>query len=44
VEISARRVDVAASIVKFTGRVECDTLKANAMIAQSYTPGAGNLW
>jgi hypothetical protein len=37
-------VDVAAGIAKFTGRVECDTLKANAMIAQSYTPGAGNVW
>jgi hypothetical protein len=44
VEISAGRVGVAAGIAKFTGRVECDTLKANAVIAQSYTPGAGNVW
>ena len=43
-EISAGRVDVVAGIAKFTGRVECDTLKANAAIAQSYTPGAGNVW
>lgn len=43
VEISAGRVDVAAAIAKFTGMVECDTLKANAVVAQSYTPGAGNV-
>jgi len=35
---------VAARIAKFTGLVECDTLKANAVIAQSYTPLAGNIW
>lgn len=27
-----------------TGRVACDTLKANAVIAQSDTLGAGNVW
>lgn len=35
---------VAAGIAKFMGLVECDTLKANAAIAQSYTHGAGNVW
>jgi len=41
---SLLELDVAAGIAKFTGLVECDTLKANAVIAQSYTPGAGNVW
>jgi hypothetical protein len=42
--IALLELDVAVGIAKFTGLVECDTLKANAVIAQSSTPGAGNVW
>jgi uncharacterized protein involved in type VI secretion and phage assembly len=43
-EISAGSVEVNAGRAKFTGMVECDTLKANSVISSSYTPGAGNIW
>lgn len=32
-----------AGTSKFDGVVQCDTLVANSVVAQSYTPGAGNI-
>ena len=43
VELTAGSVRVDAGIAKFSGVVQCDTLVANAVVAQSYTPGAGNI-
>jgi hypothetical protein len=36
------RADTA--MLKVSGVVQCDTLIANAVVAASYTPGAGNLY
>ena len=43
-EFSAATVKLNAGAVIAGGLVKCDTLQANAVIAASYTPGAGNLW
>ena len=43
VEVTAGSVRVAAGMSKFDGVVQCDTLVANSVVAQSYTPGAGNI-
>ncbi len=42
--IAAGQVTVDAGMVKASGVVQCDTLIANAVVAASYTPGAGNIW
>jgi hypothetical protein len=42
IKASAGQVSVAASMAKFDGVVQCDTLVANSVVAASYTPGAGN--
>jgi uncharacterized protein involved in type VI secretion and phage assembly len=51
VKISAAKVDVSAGMVnvdtgfaKFSGVVKCETLISTAVVASSYTPGAGNIW
>ena len=43
-EISASMITVNAPTTQFSGTVQADTLIANAVVANSYTPGAGNLW
>lgn len=43
VEISAGEVTVNAGLLKSSGVVQCDTLISNAVIASSYSPGAGNV-
>jgi len=37
-------VKVDAAIADFSGIVKCDVLQANTVVAQTYTPGAGNVW
>lgn len=44
VRVEAATVEVAAANARFTGIVQCETLIANAVVAASYTPGAGNIW
>ncbi len=44
VEINAAIVSVDASVSKFNGIVQCDTLVSNNVVSASYTPGAGNIW
>jgi len=44
IEIDASTLTVNAGIAKFSGVVQAETLVANAVVANSYTPGAGNLW
>ena len=44
VEISATVITVNAGLAKFSGAVQSETLITNSVIAQSYTPGAGNVW
>lgn len=43
VQVSAGAVTVDAGMSRFSGVVQCDTLIASAVVAQSYTPGAGNI-
>jgi hypothetical protein len=43
-EINASVVTVNAAMAKFSGVVQTDTLIANSVVANSYTPGAGNIW
>lgn len=42
-KIRAPQVTVQAGSAEFTGVVKCGTLIADAVIASSYTPGAGNI-
>lgn len=44
VKVSAGMVKIDAGLVDCTGMVKCATLKADAVISSSYTPGAGNVW
>lgn len=44
VEVSAAMVTVNASLSRFSGVVQTDTLIANAVVSASYSPGAGNIW
>jgi phage baseplate assembly protein V len=43
VKVEASAVEINASMAKFSGVVECDTLITNSVVSSSYTPGAGNL-
>lgn len=43
-EIDAGMVTVNASMSKFSGAVQCDTLISNTVISGSYLTGIGNLW
>ena len=44
VEVTAGQVDVKAAMSTFSGVVKCDVLKATTVVAETYTPGAGNVW
>jgi uncharacterized protein involved in type VI secretion and phage assembly len=44
VEVNADLVNVNATISKFSGVVQCDTLLSNSVVSQSYAPGPGNIW
>jgi phage baseplate assembly protein gpV len=44
VQVSAGMVTIDAGMTSATGVVKCDTLIANAVVAASYAPGAGNIW
>jgi hypothetical protein len=44
VEISTGMLTVNAAMTKFSGTIQSDTLIANSVMANSYTPGAGNIW
>jgi len=44
VEVRAGMVDVNATLSKFSGIVQCDTLVSNSVVSASYSPGAGNVW
>lgn len=43
-EISAAMLTVNAGMSKFSGVVQADTVITNAIVATTYTPGAGNIW
>ena len=43
-ELSSGIVYVNAGMARFGGVVQTDTLIATSVVAQSYTPGAGNVW
>ena len=43
VTIAAAQIRLDAGIVRVSGVVTCDVLQANAIVAASYTPGAGNI-
>lgn len=44
IEISGGLITLDGGMVRATGTVQCDTLIANSVVGNSYTPGAGNLW
>lgn len=44
VSISAGSVQVDTGMLKVSGVVQADTLIANSVVANSYTPGAGNIF
>lgn len=44
VKVSAAMVSVNAGMSTFSGVVKADTVITNAMVATTYTPGAGNIW
>ncbi len=44
VEINSGVVNVNASMTKFSGIVQCDSLISNSVVSGSYSPGAGNIW
>jgi uncharacterized protein involved in type VI secretion and phage assembly len=43
IQMSAGSVNIDAGMAKFSGVVKCDSLIANSVVANSYTPGAGNI-
>ena len=43
VEISAASVTVNAGMTRFAGVIQATSVIADSIVAQSYTPGAGNL-
>jgi hypothetical protein len=43
-QISAGMITVDAGMAKFSGVIQADTLIANSVVANSYTPGVGNVW
>jgi phage baseplate assembly protein V len=42
-EISAAELEANAGMSRFSGVVRCDTLIATSVVAENYTPGAGNV-
>jgi phage baseplate assembly protein gpV len=43
-ELTGSIVYVNSSFTRFSGTIQADTLIATSVVAQSYTPGAGNIW
>jgi uncharacterized protein involved in type VI secretion and phage assembly len=43
VEISASLVSASAGMARFSGVVQADTIIANSVVSNSYTPGVGNV-
>ena len=43
-QVSASSMTVDAATSTFAGVVTCDTMIAKSVEAESYTPGAGNVW
>jgi len=43
-EINASMMTVNAGMAKSSGVIQADTLMANSVVANSYTPGAGDAW
>jgi hypothetical protein len=44
VKITAGNIELNSPVVRVNGVTQTDTLIADAVIASSYTPGAGNVW
>ena len=44
VEVNASTVRLNAGLVETRGTLKAETIIANAVVANSYTPGAGNIW
>jgi len=44
IEVSGGMVQLNSGVCKATGVVQCDTLIANSVVSQNYTPGVGNVW
>lgn len=44
VNVTAGQVSVNSAVSKFSGVVQCDVMQATTVVAQTYTPGAGNVW
>ena len=44
VEVSASNVKVQSGIAGFYGVLKADTMIANTVVSNTYTPGAGNIW
>jgi uncharacterized protein involved in type VI secretion and phage assembly len=44
VQVTAGQVTVDTAMAKFSGIVKCEVLQATTVVAQNYTPGAGNVW
>lgn len=44
IEISAASLAVNAAIAQFSGTVQAKTVITDSVVANSYTPGAGNIW
>lgn len=44
VQVSAATLQVDAATANFSGTVKCQSLTAQTVTANSYTPGAGNIW
>ena len=42
--ISAGTIQLDAAMTVSGGVLQCETLVADSVVAQSYTPGAGNIW
>jgi uncharacterized protein involved in type VI secretion and phage assembly len=42
--VASGMMTIDAGMVKASGVLQCETLVASSVVAQSYTPGAGNVW
>jgi len=44
ITLTAGKITLDAGMTQASGVVKCQTLMADAVVAASYTPGAGNVW
>lgn len=44
ITLNAPALEVNTGVARFSGIVQTETLIANAVVANSYTPGVGNVW